>query len=130
MKILCGYDGSNAAKEALSNARKLASAVGGSVIVVVSLTGGTITYDVEEGRAKEDLKYAKGFFRDAGIECETKLLVRGNTPGQDIVDFAKENDVDMIVIGIRRRSNLGKLIFGSNAQYIIVYAHCPVLSVK
>ncbi|MDX9786117.1 MAG: universal stress protein [Desulfobacterales bacterium] len=38
--------------------------------------------------------------------------------------------MDMIVIGIRRRSKLDKLLFGSNAQYIVIKAHCPVLCVK
>jgi nucleotide-binding universal stress UspA family protein len=36
----------------------------------------------------------------------------------------------MIVIGIKRRSRVGKLMFGSNAQYVILEAHCPVLAVK
>jgi nucleotide-binding universal stress UspA family protein len=69
-------------------------------------------------------------FDEDGIQCETKLLVRGMTPGEDIVDYAKEKAIDEIIIGIKRRSKVGKLLFGSNAQYIIIKAPCPVVTVK
>jgi nucleotide-binding universal stress UspA family protein len=130
MKILVGYDGSNAAKEAMTQAAKQAKAFGGNVTVLVSLTGGTVTHETELAQANEDIKFAEKVFKDAGVACEIKLMIRGNTPGVDMVEFARENNVDMIVIGIRRRSKLDKLLFGSNAQYIVIKAHCPVLCVK
>jgi nucleotide-binding universal stress UspA family protein len=51
-------------------------------------------------------------------------------PGEDLVQYAKEHAIDEIMIGVRRRSKVGKLVFGSTAQYVILEAHCPVLSVK
>ena len=51
-------------------------------------------------------------------------------PGEDLVTFARENNVDEIIIGVRHRSKVGKLVFGSTAQYVILEAHCPVLTVK
>ena len=65
-----------------------------------------------------------------GIACETHVLVRGLTPGEDIVDFAKDHKMDEIIIGIEKKSKVGKLFFGSNAQYIILESPCPVVSVK
>jgi nucleotide-binding universal stress UspA family protein len=65
-----------------------------------------------------------------GIPCETHVLVRGLTTGEDIVDFAKEHDIDEIVIGIEKTSKVGKLLFGSTAQMIILEATCPVISIK
>ena len=47
-----------------------------------------------------------------------------------MVEFAKENQIDGIVMGAARRSRVGKLIFGSTAQYVVLEAHCPVLMVK
>ncbi len=130
MKILVGYDGSNSAKDALALAKKHAAAFDAAVVIVSSLTGGSVTHAVEVEHATEDLELAKKMFDEDGIPCETKLLVRGMTPGEDIVDYAKEKAIDEIIIGIKRRSKVGKLLFGSNAQYIIIKAPCPVVTVK
>jgi nucleotide-binding universal stress UspA family protein len=130
MKILVGYDGSNSGKEALALAKKHAIAFGAQVIIVASLTGGSVTHAVEVEHATEDLEFAKSMFDEDNIACETKLLVRGMTPGEDLIAFAKEQAVDEIVIGIKRRSKVGKLLFGSNAQYIIIKAPCPVVTVR
>jgi nucleotide-binding universal stress UspA family protein len=130
MKIIVGYDGSNCAKDALALAKKHALAFGAQVLVIASLSGGSATHAVEVEHANEDLQYAKDFLEEDNIACETKLLVRGMTPGEDLVNYAKEQAVDEIFIGIKRRSKVGKLLFGSNAQYIIIKAHCPVVTVK
>ena len=130
MNILVGYDGSNSAKDALALAKKHAAAFDAKVIIVASLTGGSVTHAVEVEHTTENLELAKKMFDEDGIQCETKLLVRGMTPGEDIVDYAKEKAIDEIIIGIKRRSKVGKLLFGSNAQYIIIKAPCPVVTVK
>ena len=129
MKILVGYDGSNSAKEAVTLAKKHAAAFNAEVIIITSLTGGSVTHAVEVEQATEELEKIKQTFPDS-IPCETKLLVRGLTPGEDIVAYAKEQDVDEIVIGVKRRSKVGKLLFGSNAQCVIIRASCPVVTVK
>ncbi len=130
MKILVGFDGSNSAKDALALAKKHAAAFDATVIIVSSLTGGSVTHAVEVEHATENLESAKKMFEEDGLQCETKLLVRGMTPGEDIVDYAKEKAIDEIIIGIKRRSKVGKLLFGSNAQYIIIKAPCPVVTIK
>jgi len=130
MKILVGYEGSNSAKDALALAKKHAAAFDGEVVIVSSLTGGSVTHAAEVEQTTENLEFAKKLFDDDGIPCETKLLVRGMTPGEDIVEYAKAKAIDEIIIGIKRRSKVGKLLFGSNAQYIILNAPCPVVTVK
>jgi nucleotide-binding universal stress UspA family protein len=130
MKILVGYDGSNSAKDALQLAITHAKAFEAQVMVITSLTGGTVTEEAEILNANDDLAEAEKVLKDADIPCETHLLVRGMQPGEDIVNFADENKVDSIIIGVKRRSKVGKLLFGSNAQYVIIKANCPVTSVK
>ncbi len=51
-------------------------------------------------------------------------------PAEDLINVAGEVSADFIVIGLRRRSPVGKLILGSNAQRILLDAPCPVLAVK
>jgi len=130
MKILVGYDGTNSGKEALEVTKQHALAFGASVDIVSSMEKGTENQkqaieDIERG-----LEWAKSIFEDSNISCETHLLIRGLSPGEDIVEFAEEKKVDEIVVGVKRRSKVGKLLMGSTAQYIILQASCPVVAVK
>jgi nucleotide-binding universal stress UspA family protein len=51
-------------------------------------------------------------------------------PADDILARARAHDADLIVIGLRRRTPVGKLILGSTAQRVLLEASCPVLAVK
>jgi len=130
MKILVGYDGSNSSKEALKVARKHALSFGASVDVVTSMEKGT----EQEQRGIEDaergLEWAKSMFEEKGVSCRTHLLIRGMAPGEDLVQFAKDNKVDEIIVGVKRRSKVGKILMGSTAQFVVLQAPCPVVSVK
>jgi nucleotide-binding universal stress UspA family protein len=57
-------------------------------------------------------------------------FVLGRSPSEDLVAFAEEVNAELLVIGIRRRSPVGKLVLGSNAQDILLRAECAVLAVK
>jgi len=129
-KIVVGYDGTETAKAALAVAKAHAKAFNGKIFVVMSLVGGDET-GVEEIKKGEDaLEEAKSILEQDGIDGETHLLIRGVLPGEDIVQFAADNQADEIVVGVRKRSKVGKLMFGSTAQFVILEAPCPVVSVK
>ncbi len=130
MKFLVGYTGSDISKAVLSLARDYAEKLGAQVIVVTSMSGGKSEKPEEIGKATENLAFAEKFFREKNIICDTHQLARGMTPGEDMVRFAIENDVDQIFVGIEKKSRTQKLILGSNAQYIILKAPCPVVSVN
>ncbi len=130
MNILVGYDGSNVAKEALVLAKKYAKAFDAIVYVVRSLAQSREMKLEDIQQAEQDLENIRRSFRDEGISCKTEAIVSSISPGEDLVQFAQENEIDEIIIGVRRRSKVGKLLFGSNAQYIILMAQCPVVSVK
>ncbi|MBU1398779.1 MAG: universal stress protein, partial [Proteobacteria bacterium] len=117
MRILVGYDGSNIAKEALMVALKHARAfVGSEVYVVTSIVGGSEVPRQAFEKAEGDLRYTQSVFIKDKIPCTTRLLVRGMTPGEDLVRFIEENGIDEVIIGVKRRSRVGKLLFGSTAQ--------------
>jgi nucleotide-binding universal stress UspA family protein len=130
MKILVGYDGTNVAKEALNLAKSYAKVFGAAVEVVTSMQKGTESERKVIERAERGLEYAKSFFEKDAIACNTHLLIRGLSAGEDLVEFANENQIDQIVVGVKRRSKVGKLLMGSTAQYVILQAECPVISVK
>ena len=65
-----------------------------------------------------------------GITCYTHLAIGKKTAAEDVLAYASEESVDEIVVGIKKRSQLGKMIFGSTARMIIMQATCPVLTVK
>jgi len=130
MRILVGYDGGNAAREALDIALKHAKALNIGIYVITSMVRGDRNKVAEIEKAEQRLEYIKEVAIKADIPCETHLLMRGRTPGEDLVWFAEENQVEEIVIGVKRRSKVGKMVFGSTAQYVILNAPCPVVSVK
>lgn len=130
MKILVGYKTSEPNPALLDEAAKHAKAFNAEVVVFTSLTGEAVTEKIEKQYAEEDLPKIRKKFEEMSIPCETHLSVEGLTAGEDLVRFAKEKDVDMIIIGIKMRSKVGKILFGSNAQYVILKTDCPVLTIK
>ena len=130
MKILVCYDETDEAAKALETAIEHAKAFDGEVVVLTSLVGRG-KEDVEEDReAKTRLERAETHVKEAGIDCESHLLVKGLDSGESIVDFSKKHAVDAIVIGVKKKSKLGKLMFGSTAQHVILHAECTVVAVK
>lgn len=128
MKILVGYDGSRSSKEALKLAIKHALAFFATVDVVTSMEKGEEVEDEE--KALLGLAGVKSAVVEKGINCNTHLLIRGRSPGEDLVEFAADNKIDEIIVGVKKRSKVGKLLLGSTAQFVILEAGCPVVSVK
>ncbi len=130
MKILVGYDGSNVSKEAIAVGVKHANVFKAEILLVHSMVGGPEVPRKQFEDAENELDYEKNNLLDQQIPCKSILSVRGLEAGEDLVQLADEHKVDEIVIGVRRRSKVGKLLFGSTAQYVVLNASCPVVSVK
>ena len=130
MKIMVGYDGSRVGQKALDLALTHAKAFDAPIIVVASMDKGTGNEQEVIEEMESMLNSAKTQIEQHGIQCETHLLIRGMSPGEDLVEYAAEQGVDEIILAIQRTSKVGKLVFGSTAQYTILNAHCPVVTVK
>ena len=63
-----------------------------------------------------------------GLDWET--VIRQGEPFLEVIRFAKEQDVDLIVIGTHGRSGFEHIVFGSTAEKVVRKAPCPVLSVR
>lgn len=131
MKILVAYVGGLDVDNAvLEVAKKHAKAFNATLYVATSMERVSEKERRDLDKVEKQLEYVRETLGAEGIACETHVLVRGLTPGEDIVEFAVDKKVDEIIIGIEKKSKVGKLLFGSNAQYIILESPCPVVSVR
>jgi nucleotide-binding universal stress UspA family protein len=100
----------------------------GTGVVVVNVAPGDAPVDdrivPEDGVAALTRRGA-----DAGVEVTVEQPVDGDVAGA-VLDSAKRHDAALVVVGVRRRSAVGKLLMGSVAQRIILDADCQVLGVK
>ncbi|KAA1429069.1 universal stress protein [Nocardioides antri] len=85
---------------------------------------------LDHDRAPSYLTEVETALGESGLEHDLRVVERTDDASDDLVDVAEEVDADLIVIGLRRRSPVGKLILGSNAQRVLLDAPCPVLTVK
>lgn len=130
MNIVVGFDGTNAAREAVSLAEKHAQIFKAKITLVYSMVGGPEVPRRDFEIAENSLEHEKTGLIDKGFECETIMSVRGLEAGEDLVRIAEEHQADEVIIGVRRRSKVGKIIFGSTAQFVVLNAPCPVVTVK
>lgn len=130
MNIVVGYVMSPEGDAAMEAAIAEAKLRNGSLFVLHSSRGGHSESEQEILAYREAGEALEQRLSAEGLEFELHGYVLGNAPSEDIVRVAKEQGADLIVIGIRRRSRVGKLLLGSNAQEILMDAPCPVLAVK
>jgi len=142
-KILVCLDGSSLAEQVLPYATEVAQRFGSRVVLLqvihlpasfaaAAAQGGEKILAEEVGRlAGEARAYLEGVaasLREKGLEVEAAALE--GTPSETIVTYARENEVDLIAIGTHGRKSLGRLIFGSVADYVLKHSSIPVLTVK
>jgi nucleotide-binding universal stress UspA family protein len=130
MPIVVGFIPTPQGQAALSRAA-LEAQVRQTSLVVVSSQDPTQEKDkAAQRRLEAELAAVADRLKNDGLSHEVRTFDRGTMPSEDLLEVADEVDADLIVIGLRRRSTLGKFILGSNAQRILMDAHRAVLTVK
>ena len=130
MTIVVGYVPRSEGRAALRRAAEEARLRSTKLIVISSNRGGGHLDEEDAVEYERELAQVRAQLDAEGIEHEVRQLVRGLDPAEDLIAVATETEADFIVIGLRRRTPVGKLILGSNAQRILLEAPCPVLAVK
>lgn len=122
MTVLVAYASAPEGREALTAGIKEAL-LRKSDLLIVNVGRGH--HDLEAGELRE----IEGQLKDAGLALVVESSVLAD-PGDAVIQIAQDKQVDMIVIGLRHRSMVGKLILGSTVQRILLDATCPVLAVR
>ena len=130
MSIVVGYVPRAEGRAALRRAAEEARLRGTRLIVINSNRGGSHLDDDDAIQHERELEAVREKLDQDGIDHEVRQLVRGLEPAEDLIGIAEDASAELIVIGLRRRTPVGKLILGSNAQRILLDAPCPVLAVK
>ncbi len=128
MSVVVGYVPTPEGDAALDAAMHEARTRDTRLIVVLSERGHRFGAEAAELQGYAD--DVRQRVDEAGLQHDVRLTSRGRDVADDIIAAASEGGADLIVIGLRRRSPVGKLLLGSNAQRILLDAPCPVLAVK
>ncbi len=139
--ILVGVDGSESSKKALQKAIDLAKALNATlhiVSVVKPIELAAIDYippeDIEEyeheqiEKIKPCLNEAKKLAEENGLKPKVKILE--GDPAEELMDYADDNNCDLIVVGYRGKGGFKRLLLGSTANNLVKYANQSVLVVK
>jgi len=129
MKILIAYDKNMSTAKVMDEALLRAKKLGAYVYLVRTCSSDIKQLELNQMESQME-ELGREVFKKNDVTYETHILIRGLDAGEDIVKYAREKEIDEIIIGIKKKSKVEKLVFGSTAQYVILEAHCPVLSVK
>lgn len=127
--IVVGYVDKPEGRAALRRAAEEAGRRGFPLILVQAVPDSTTTVTASVSALAHDTTLTRTLAA-VGIEHTVRDIPAGDDYADGLIAIAEEAAADMIVIGLRRRSPVGKLILGSNAQRILLDAPCPVLAVK
>ncbi len=132
--LLVPSDLSDAALPALDYAVDLACLTKAKITllhVVAPYEGSPEAWEELKRETKEELKrWSDKVVEPSEVPIIETKVIRYHHPGAGITEFARENEVDLIVIPTHGHSALGRLLFGSVAAHVIYYAPCPVISGK
>jgi nucleotide-binding universal stress UspA family protein len=102
----------------------------GTGLVIVKSAANRLSEGIDEKSYEAELEQACRELEASGVSCEVRDVVGDAPPADDVLVAATQTSAEVIVIGLRRRTPVGKLLLGSNAQRILLDAQCPVLAVK
>jgi nucleotide-binding universal stress UspA family protein len=130
MKFLVCYDETNQAREALKVAQEHARVWNAKLEVVNAVIRAEPLKHARVQKMEENLaEQVKEILGGDDPPYEVQLLLTDLTSGEQLVKFAEDLKIDLIFLGIVKKSKVGKLLFGSTAQYVILHAPCPVVTV-
>ncbi|MFQ5975608.1 MAG: universal stress protein [Candidatus Hydrothermarchaeales archaeon] len=134
-KILVAVDGSEYSNAAVKKAGELAEKFGSKVTLLNVMKPLSVFHEeievvenLQKDEARSILRKSKDILLDMGIDSKT--LSKKGDPANEIVDLAKENDVDLVVVGSRGLSGIKMFLLGTVSNRVSEHALCSVLVVR
>ncbi len=78
---------------------------------------------------QENAKALKAFLKKTPLHADNSEIVPALSTAGGIADYANEHDVDLIVLGLHKRTGLLNSLLGNTANSVLNYANCDVLAV-
>ena len=128
MSVVVGYVPTPEGEAAVDHAVRAALATD-SRLVVVNTSRGDAHVD-QRYASSDQLGALQKRLAEAGVGHQVVHLVGGRDAADELLAAAAEHRAELVVLGLRRRTPVGKLIMGSTAQRVLLEARCPVLAVK
>ena len=133
-KILLGFDGSEGSEQALNRAMMLIDEYGELIILAVIPSPADKAF-VDDEMYKKMKEKAERMIDDVITDIgEHEFTITGmieeGDPAAIIIDISSRLDVDLIVLGSKGTSELGRYLIGSVANKVVQYAHKPVMVVR
>jgi nucleotide-binding universal stress UspA family protein len=128
MTILVAYVPRPEGEVALQKGIEIAKRRNEHLLVVNASPGGT-REDASLADV-QDFERVQRVLTASGASAELKQLVRGKTAVEEIEELVETLPISLLIIGLRKRTAVGKLIMGSVAHDLLMSVSCPILSVK
>lgn len=128
MTIVVGYSPSGQGDAALGSAAREAGRTGGRLVIASHSY-----HDPERGpsvASDEQVRAALAAVDGSELEVEVRTGAEHEDIGEFLLAVAEDVAADLLVIGLRRKSRIGKLNLGASARRVVLGASCPVLTVK
>lgn len=141
-RILVAVDGSDDSFRAADYAMNLAAAYEADLflVTVVNIPEKHDVPKLEATESKErqkEMNGAKNWFETYTLKAkEKRLIIRPELVNSSrpvdyvLLEYAEENDIDLVVVGARGQNTFGRIVLGSVSSRLLTYSHCPVLLVR
>ena len=125
-KILLAYVPSATSEAAFDFAVEEAERRDASLLVLASERAP----DPRKARCVTDQRPLQERLEETGLGFELRTVPKRDDPADDILDAVEHDDVDLVVLGIRKRTPIGKILLGSTSQRVAIESPVPVVMVK
>ena len=132
--ILLATDLSPASAGAAAEALDLAHDLGASVLIMSVIDGRPMAHGsprrIDQVRLERELAAQDVVTRGRARGVPVRFLIWQGSPGEAIVEVARSEQVDLVVVGSHGRGPVGRMLIGSVSEHVVRNAPCPVLVVR